>query len=168
MEEVGPSVIENPTNGSLCLEVDFKNDDDDMMIDAPSVRENKEEAGPSITEKPTNGSLHLELALENSDHDTMIAAPSVRDLYQLAKQVMTSLVKCTALQERVGGWEWTDMMALYCKNVAEDSEFVRRMGVLLQEMVAAYDDRVDFIQELEAVSGILVVVKIAEFLNDAL
>nr|GEV76931.1 hypothetical protein [Tanacetum cinerariifolium] len=42
------------------------------------------------------------------------------------------------------------------------------MGVLLQEMVAAYDDRVDFIQELEAVPGIAAAVKTAEFLNDAL
>ncbi|GJX44259.1 hypothetical protein Tco_0260935 [Tanacetum coccineum] len=82
---------------------------------------------------------------------------------------MTSLVKCAALQEHVGGWEWADMMALYCKNVAEeDSEFARRMGVLLQEMVAAYDDRVDFIRELEAVPGIAVAVKTTEFLNDAL
>ncbi|GJV30468.1 hypothetical protein Tco_1386916 [Tanacetum coccineum] len=98
MEEAGPSVTEKPTNGSLCLEVDFENDDDDMMIDAPLVRDldqlprfrhvktnNMEEAGPSLIEKPTNGSLHLELALENSDHDTMIAAPSVRDLDQLAE-----------------------------------------------------------------------------------
>nr|GEW91658.1 hypothetical protein [Tanacetum cinerariifolium] len=82
---------------------------------------------------------------------------------------MTSLVKCAALQERVGGWEWADMMALYCKNAAkEDSKFARRMGMLLHEMVAAYDDRVDFIRELEVVSGIAVTVKIAEFLNDAL
>ncbi|GKB65376.1 hypothetical protein Tco_0921562 [Tanacetum coccineum] len=68
---------------------------------------------------------------------------------------MTSLVKCVALQERVGGWEWADMMALCCKNATEeDSELARHMGVLLQEMVAAYDDRVDFIRELEAVPGI--------------
>nr|GFD31383.1 hypothetical protein [Tanacetum cinerariifolium] len=61
------------------------------------------------------------------------------------------------------------MMALYCKNAAkEDSKFARRMGMLLHEMVAAYDDRVDFIRELEVVSGIAVTVKIAEFLNDAL
>ncbi|GJW14103.1 hypothetical protein Tco_0018236 [Tanacetum coccineum] len=83
--------------------------------------------------------------------------------------VMTSLVKCTALQERVGGWEWADMKALYCKNpVEEDSEFARRMGVLLQEMVVAYDDRVDFIRELEVVPGIAASVKTDEFLNDAL
>ncbi|GJV72871.1 hypothetical protein Tco_1492866 [Tanacetum coccineum] len=82
---------------------------------------------------------------------------------------MTSLVKCAALQERVGWWEWADIMVLYCKNAAEeDREFARRMGVLLQEMVAAYDDRVDFIRELEAVPGIAASVKTAEFLNDAL
>ncbi|GKC68061.1 hypothetical protein Tco_1100659, partial [Tanacetum coccineum] len=50
----------------------------------------------------------------------------------------------------------------------EDSEFARRMGVLLKEMVAAYDDRVDFIREMEAVPGIAAAVKTAKFLNDAL
>ncbi|GJV15327.1 hypothetical protein Tco_1360650 [Tanacetum coccineum] len=87
MEEAGPSVTENPTNGSLCLEVDFENDDDDMMIDAPSVRDLYQlaKAGLSLTENPTNGSLHLEVALENFDHDTMIDAPSVRDLDQLTE-----------------------------------------------------------------------------------
>nr|GEU96221.1 hypothetical protein [Tanacetum cinerariifolium] len=76
---------------------------------------------------------------------------------------------CAALQDRVGGWEWTDIMALYCQNSAkEDSEFARRMGVLLQEMVAAYDERVDLIWELEAMSGVAVAVKTADFLNDAL
>ncbi|GJX76088.1 hypothetical protein Tco_0322899 [Tanacetum coccineum] len=39
MEKAGPSVTEKPTNGSLRLEVDFENNDDDMMIDAPSVRD---------------------------------------------------------------------------------------------------------------------------------
>ncbi|GKC31635.1 hypothetical protein Tco_1038929 [Tanacetum coccineum] len=53
-----------------------------------------------------------------------------------------------------------DMMALYCQNAVEDdSEFAKRMGVLLQEMVAAYDDRVDFIRELEVVPGITAAVK---------
>ncbi|GKB58648.1 hypothetical protein Tco_0914834 [Tanacetum coccineum] len=43
-----------------------------------------------------------------------------------------------ALQERVGGWEWADMMV------------------------------VDFIRELEAVLGVAAAVKTAEFLNDPL
>nr|GEY63662.1 hypothetical protein [Tanacetum cinerariifolium] len=50
----------------------------------------------------------------------------------------------------------------------EDSQFARRMGVLIQEMEAAYDERADFIKELEVVSGVDVAVKTAEFLNDAL
>nr|GEW22993.1 hypothetical protein [Tanacetum cinerariifolium] len=82
---------------------------------------------------------------------------------------MTSLEKCVALQERVGNWEWADMIALYCRNsTEEDSEFARRMSVLLQEMVAAYDKRVDFIRELETVSCVAATVKTTEFLNDAL
>ncbi|GKF15591.1 hypothetical protein Tco_0057053, partial [Tanacetum coccineum] len=84
------------------------------------------------------------------------------------EQVMTSLAKCAALKERVGDWEWAYLMALYCRNAAEeDSEFVRRMGVLLEEMEAAYNERVD-IKELEAVPGVDATVKTAEFLNDAL
>ncbi|GKG49152.1 hypothetical protein Tco_0515604, partial [Tanacetum coccineum] len=67
------------------------------------------------------------------------------------KQGMPSLIKCAALKERVGVWEWADMMMLYCRNVAEeDSEFARRMGVLLREMEARYNERVDFITELSA------------------
>nr|GEW61264.1 hypothetical protein [Tanacetum cinerariifolium] len=74
-----------------------------------------------------------------------------------------------SLKERVGDWEWADMMALYCQNVTEeDSEFVRRMGVLLEEIEAAYNERVDFIKELEVVPGVDAAVKTAEFLNDAL
>ncbi|GJY71240.1 hypothetical protein Tco_0474943 [Tanacetum coccineum] len=82
---------------------------------------------------------------------------------------MPSLIKCAALKERVGGWEWADMMMLYCLNVAEeDSEFARRMGVLLREMEARYNERVDFIKELEAVPGVDAAFKTTEFLNDAL
>ncbi|GKA36415.1 hypothetical protein Tco_0722906, partial [Tanacetum coccineum] len=85
------------------------------------------------------------------------------------EQVLTSLAKCAALKERVGDWEWADIMVLYCQNAAEeDSEFARRMGILLEEMEAAYNERVDFIKELEVVPGVDAVVKTAEFLNDAL
>ncbi|GJR23426.1 hypothetical protein Tco_0971953 [Tanacetum coccineum] len=87
----------------------------------------------------------------------------------MSKQGMTSLAKCAALKERVGGWEWADMMLLYSRNaVEEDSEFARRMGVFLQEMEAAYNERVDFIKELEAVSGVDATVKTTEFLIDAM
>ncbi|GJX33437.1 hypothetical protein Tco_0243292 [Tanacetum coccineum] len=82
---------------------------------------------------------------------------------------MTSLTKCMALKERVGDWEWVDMMALYCRNAAEeDNEFARRVGVLLEEMEAAYKERVDFIKELKAVPDVDAAVKTAEFLNNVL
>ncbi|GJX93468.1 ALP1-like protein [Tanacetum coccineum] len=90
-------------------------------------------------------------------------------IHEESMQVTQEIVNRTARLKRVGGWEWADMMVLYCQNAAEeDSEFARCIGVLLQEMVAAYDDRVDFIRELEAVPGIAAAVKTAEFLNDAL
>ncbi|GJQ97611.1 FAR1-related sequence 5-like protein [Tanacetum coccineum] len=54
-----------------------------------------------------------------------------------------------------------------CAGVS-NSEFARRMGVLLEEMEVAYNERVDFIKELEAVPGVDAAVKTAEFLNDAL
>ncbi|GKA32110.1 hypothetical protein Tco_0718477 [Tanacetum coccineum] len=85
------------------------------------------------------------------------------------EQVMTSLTKCMALKERVFDWEWVDIMTLYCQNTAEeDSEFARRVGVLLEEMEAVYKERVDFIKELEVVPDVDVAVKTAEFLNDVL
>ncbi|GJT87010.1 hypothetical protein Tco_1068727 [Tanacetum coccineum] len=66
-----------------------------------------------------------------------------------------SLPKCRALRDVVGGWDWAAMMVLYCQiSIAEDHDFARRMNQLLQEMVVAYDDKVDFIQELEAVPGV--------------
>ncbi|GKE51338.1 hypothetical protein Tco_1486494 [Tanacetum coccineum] len=53
----------------------------------------------------------------------------VVDVGSNRKQGMSSLVKCAALKERVGGWEWADMMVLYCRNAAkEDSKFARRIG----------------------------------------
>nr|GFB33976.1 hypothetical protein [Tanacetum cinerariifolium] len=85
------------------------------------------------------------------------------------EQVMMSLTKCMALKEHVGDWEWADMMALYCQNVVEeDREFARRVGVLLEEMEAAYKEMVDFIKELKAVAGVDTAVKTAKFLNDVL
>ncbi|GJW24489.1 hypothetical protein Tco_0038300 [Tanacetum coccineum] len=39
MEEAWPSVTEKPTIGSVHLHLDLENDDDDMMIDVPSVRD---------------------------------------------------------------------------------------------------------------------------------
>nr|GEW42496.1 hypothetical protein [Tanacetum cinerariifolium] len=82
---------------------------------------------------------------------------------------MKSLPKCGELPERVGGWEWVDMMVLYCHSfAAEDEKFSRRINVLLREMVAASDDRVDFIQELECVSGVVATVKKSEFFNKKL
>ncbi|GKB92413.1 probable glucan 1,3-beta-glucosidase A, partial [Tanacetum coccineum] len=37
--QAGPSITQKPTNGSVHLDLDLENDDDDMMIDAPSIRD---------------------------------------------------------------------------------------------------------------------------------
>ncbi|GJS47764.1 hypothetical protein Tco_0597885 [Tanacetum coccineum] len=74
-----------------------------------------------------------------------------------------------ALRDAVGGWDWVAMMVLYCRSsAAEDRDFARRMNELLQEMVAAYDDKVDFIRELEAVPGVDAAAKTVKFLNENL
>ncbi|GJR34364.1 hypothetical protein Tco_1210048 [Tanacetum coccineum] len=54
------------------------------------------------------------------------------------------------------------------RSATDDREFVSRIKGLLQEMVVTYDDRVDFIREMEVVSGVVTTVKTAEFLNETL
>ncbi|GJX99490.1 hypothetical protein Tco_0356509 [Tanacetum coccineum] len=82
---------------------------------------------------------------------------------------MSWLPKCVALKERVGGWEWKDMMVLYCQMfAAEDYKFAKRIKLLLEEMLAAYEERVDFIRELEIVPDVAAAVKTTEFLNETL
>ncbi|GJU84102.1 hypothetical protein Tco_1291648 [Tanacetum coccineum] len=93
---------------------------------------------------------------------------------------MESFLKCRALRDAVGGWDWVAMMVLYCRSsAAEDRDFARlpekyyrlsqrRMNELLQEMVATYDNKVDFIRELEVVPGVDAVAKTVEFLNENL
>ncbi|GJS69273.1 hypothetical protein Tco_0702114 [Tanacetum coccineum] len=49
-----------------------------------------------------------------------------------------------------------------------DREYARRINALLQEMVVAYDERVDFIWEMEFVPGVVAAVKTAKFLNENL
>ncbi|GJX35748.1 hypothetical protein Tco_0247305 [Tanacetum coccineum] len=52
--------------------------------------------------------------------------------------------------------------------VAEDHKFASQISALLREMIAAYDDKLDFIQELMVVSGVIAVVKTPELLNETL
>ncbi|GJX78231.1 hypothetical protein Tco_0325042 [Tanacetum coccineum] len=82
---------------------------------------------------------------------------------------MTSMPKCGALRDAVGGWDWVQMMSLYCESsTADERNFAGQLSYLLQEMINAYDKKVEFIQELEAVPGIAVAVKTGEFLNENL
>ncbi|GJY64401.1 hypothetical protein Tco_0465861 [Tanacetum coccineum] len=51
---------------------------------------------------------------------------------------------------------------------SEDYKFAKRIKLLLEEMLAAYEERVDFIRELETVPDVAAAVKTAEFLNETL
>ncbi|GJW04793.1 hypothetical protein Tco_1563649 [Tanacetum coccineum] len=78
-------------------------------------------------------------------------------------------VVCGALRDALGRWEWVDMMVLFCKrSTAEEAKFSRKISKLRQEMVVAYDDKVDFIRELEVVPNIDDAVKTTRFLKENL
>ncbi|GJT05819.1 hypothetical protein Tco_0840281 [Tanacetum coccineum] len=82
---------------------------------------------------------------------------------------MTSMPKCGALRDAVGGWDWVKMMSLYCQSsVADEHNFAGRLSDLLQEMINAYDEKVEFIRELEVMSGVVAAVKTTKFLNENL
>ncbi|GJX74497.1 hypothetical protein Tco_0313092 [Tanacetum coccineum] len=97
---------------------------------------------------------------------------------------MTSLAKCVALKEHVGGWEWADMMALYCRNAAEeDSEFepqfilrchreitedlrlAREINALCARVTVIVDQREMFVDELDMLAGRHVPDKMGDFMN---
>nr|GEX16926.1 hypothetical protein [Tanacetum cinerariifolium] len=87
----------------------------------------------------------------------------------LKKRIMTSMPKCGALRDAVGGWDWVKMMSLYCQSsTADKRNFAERLSNLLWEMINAYDKKVEFIWKLEAVPGIATTVKTAKFLNENL
>nr|GEZ96810.1 hypothetical protein [Tanacetum cinerariifolium] len=79
------------------------------------------------------------------------------------------MLKCGALRDDVGGCDWVQMMSLYCESSAADERnFAGWLSDLLQEMINAYEKKVEFIRELETVPGIATVVKTGKFLNENL
>ncbi|GJX30770.1 hypothetical protein Tco_0240625 [Tanacetum coccineum] len=108
-------------------------------------------------------------ALKKELHVQKICVEDLEQDVLSAFSVMAALPKCKALQERVGEWDWSKMLALYCKNVAaDDFEFARRISVLYQEMEIVCGEKLAFIRELEGVPSVAVAAKTAEFLNDKL
>nr|GEX21235.1 hypothetical protein [Tanacetum cinerariifolium] len=103
------------------------------------------------------------------------------------EQVMTSLVKCAELKDRVGGWEWADMMALYCvdavvktaeflndalwkderrlqREIIEDLRPAREINALRARVTAIVDQREMFVDELDMLAGRHVPDKMADFM----
>ncbi|GKD90445.1 hypothetical protein Tco_1365952 [Tanacetum coccineum] len=61
------------------------------------------------------------------------------------------------------------MMVLYCRRfIVKDRGFARQISALRGEMTIAREEGVDFVQELEIMSGVIATVKTYEFLNEML
>nr|GEU38553.1 hypothetical protein [Tanacetum cinerariifolium] len=57
-----------------------------------------------------------------------------------SNRTMTSMPKCGALRDAVGGLDWVQMTSLYCEgSAADERNFAGRLSDLLQEMINAYD-----------------------------
>ncbi|GJX35747.1 hypothetical protein Tco_0247304 [Tanacetum coccineum] len=52
--------------------------------------------------------------------------------------------------------------------VTEDHKFASQISALLRDMIAAYDDKLDFIRELKVLPGVIAAVKTTELLNETL
>nr|GFA63721.1 hypothetical protein [Tanacetum cinerariifolium] len=63
--------------------------------------------------------------------------------------------------------DWTNVLGYYCrKAAAEDRRFAQQINRLRGEMADACAKRMDFVEELESVRGIIAPAKAAEFLKD--
>nr|GEY19167.1 putative ribonuclease H-like domain-containing protein [Tanacetum cinerariifolium] len=76
------------------------------------------------------------------------------------EQVMMSLLKYVVLQERVSGWEWADMIALYCKNAAEAHASLQRRIASLRVFIAAVSTSMLLLASVTAVKQIVIARKI--------
>ncbi|GJZ36392.1 hypothetical protein Tco_0582583 [Tanacetum coccineum] len=80
---------------------------------------------------------------------------------------MAWLPRCEELRESTDSSDWVDLLVLYFRrSVAEDRKFGRKINRLRGEMILACEERVYFIQELETVSAVIALKKMAEFLNE--
>ncbi|GKB89987.1 hypothetical protein Tco_0962259 [Tanacetum coccineum] len=66
----------------------------------------------------------------------------------------------------VGSRGWLDMMVLYCqKSASKDREVALLFNRLRGDRIVAFENRMDFVHELENVTGVSVVAKIVVFLK---
>nr|GEW00153.1 DNA helicase [Tanacetum cinerariifolium] len=100
------------------------------------------------------------------------------------KRIMTSMPKCRASCDVVGGWDWVQMMSLYCKSFAADERnFVgrlsdnnrsvcddyRHVGLVNRSATEVSDTimvRDQFLKELDSLGVRHVPSKMAEFLRE--
>ncbi|GJQ90603.1 hypothetical protein Tco_0001742 [Tanacetum coccineum] len=80
---------------------------------------------------------------------------------------MEGLPMCAELEMAVGSRRWLNMMVLYYRKLAsEDQEVALRFNRLRGDRNVAFEDKMDFVQELESVMGVSVVAKTAVFLKE--
>ncbi|GKC93216.1 hypothetical protein Tco_1158658 [Tanacetum coccineum] len=80
---------------------------------------------------------------------------------------MVWLAKCEELKEIFGTTDWVDMMVQYCRRAAaEDREFGRRINLLREQVMAVFEDRRDFVEEIETVRKVIAPQKTAQMLSE--
>nr|GEZ65519.1 hypothetical protein [Tanacetum cinerariifolium] len=71
---------------------------------------------------------------------------------------MVWLVKCEELKEIFGTSDWVDMMVRYCQRAAaENHEFGRKNNLLREQVIVVFEERREFVEEIETVHKVIVV-----------
>ncbi|GJS19082.1 hypothetical protein Tco_0413554, partial [Tanacetum coccineum] len=75
----------------------------------------------------------------------------------------------TELRYKVDLSDWTDVLAYFCQEVAdEDRRIAMKLNRLREEILIVCEKRRNFVDELRSIRGIVVVGKAAEFVTDTL
>nr|GFA83521.1 hypothetical protein [Tanacetum cinerariifolium] len=96
--------------------------------------------------------------------DSQFSHLSCKFIYKHSK-VMEGLPRCDELLRSANTYKWEEAMILYYRmSIIKDSTIDRETNRLCGEIVAMVEEREQFIQELDALPGRLVLEKMAEFL----
>nr|GEZ70277.1 hypothetical protein [Tanacetum cinerariifolium] len=80
---------------------------------------------------------------------------------------MVWLVKCEELKEIFGTSDWVDMMVRYCQRAAaENHEFGRKNNLLREQVIVVFEERREFVEEIETVHKVITPQKTAQILNE--
>nr|GEU48938.1 retrovirus-related Pol polyprotein from transposon TNT 1-94 [Tanacetum cinerariifolium] len=124
--------------------------------------------------KPTKTSMLTEIKLTKNDEPDSMDSSKYRGmigslLYLTASRpdIMFSVCLCARFQENPKTTHLEVIKSIF-RFAVVDQDFMIRMSGLLQEIFNAYDKKVDFIRELEAMLGVDATVKTIVFSNENL